>query len=152
MFNMDVRMIMSVIGLVFDMDLMASPEYIAGTALLLLSLGAAAFLLRQDSGFTGWKWAVAAAAVTVVYSATDMAVSRGTMGSYTRIAPDGAPFTSATSQSHLAALADGKANVMVILVEAMGEPRDPALRARQLAMWNRPELAGRFTMTHGETT
>lgn len=152
MFNMDVRMIMSVVGLVFDMDLMASPEYIAGTALLLLSLGAAAFLLRQDSGFTGWKWAVAAAAVTVVYSATDMAVSRDTMGSYTRIAPDGAPFTSATSQSHLAALADGKANVMVILVEAMGEPRDPALRARQLAMWNRPELAGRFSMTHGETT
>jgi hypothetical protein len=74
------------------------------------------------------------------------------MGSYTRIAPDGAPFQSATSQAHLAALADGKANVMVILVEAMGEPVDPALRQRQLAMWDRPEVAARFAMSHGETT
>jgi sulfatase-like protein len=152
MFNMGPEMIMSVIGLVFDMDLLASPEYIAGAALLIGSLGGAAVLLRQDSRFEGWKWALAAAAVTAAYSAADLAFSADTMGSYTRIAPQGAPFTSATSQSHLAALADGKANVMVILVEAMGEPRDPALRARQLAMWNRPELAGRFTMTHGETT
>ena len=130
MFNMAPDMIMSVIGLVFDMDLMASPEYIVGTALLLLSFVAAAVMLRFDTRFNGWKWAMAAAAVTVTCSVADLAAARGTMGSYTRIAPDGAPFQSATSESHLATLADGKANVMVILVEAMGEPRDPALRER----------------------
>ena len=152
MFNMAPDMIMSVIGLVFDMDLMASPEYIVGTALLLLSFVAAAVMLRFDTRFNGWKWAMAAAAVTVTCSVADLAAARGTMGSYTRIAPDGAPFQSATSEAHLATLADGKANVMVILVEAMGEPRDPALRQRQLAMWDRPEVAARFTMTHGTTT
>jgi hypothetical protein len=152
MFNMGPQLILSVIGLVFDMDLMASPEYAAGAALLLLSLGGAVMLLRQDSKFEGWKWAAAAALVTAGCSAADMAASRGTMGSYTRIAPHGAPFQSATSQANLAALADGKRNVMVILVEAMGEPVDPALRARQLAMWDRPEVAARYTMSHGETT
>jgi len=152
MFNMGTAMILSVIGLVFDMDLMASPEYAVGTALLLGSLGGAAVLLRRNSKFVRWKWAAAAAALTVAWAAADLAVSRDTMGSYTRIAPEGAPFTSATSQTHLASLADGKANLMVVLVEAMGEPRDLALRQRQLAMWNRPELAGRFAMTHGETS
>jgi hypothetical protein len=152
MFNMGPQMILSVVDLVFDMDLLASPEYASGVVLLLLSLGGAAVLLRRDSKFEGWTWAAAAALVTIVCSVADLAASRDTMGSYTRIAPDGAPFDSATSQAHLAALADGKANVMVILVEAMGEPVDPALRQRQLAMWDRPEVAERFSMTHGETT
>jgi hypothetical protein len=152
MFNMGPAMIMAVIGLVFDMDLMASPEYVAGIALMLLSLGGAAVLLRQDSGFAGAKWAAAAALITVACSAADLAASRDTMGAYTRIAPDGALFQSATSQANFAALGDGKRNLMIVLVEAMGEPRDPLLRARQLAMWNRPEVAARFAMTHGETT
>ena len=37
MFNMGLTMILSVIGLVFDIDLMAAPEYIAGVVLLVLS-------------------------------------------------------------------------------------------------------------------
>ena len=134
MFNMAPSMIMSVVGLVFDMDLMASPEYIAGTVLLLLSLIGAVVMLRYDSNFDGWKWATGGAAILIAFAGADLAESHGTMGSYTRIAPDGAPFQSATSEAHLVTLADGKANVMVILVEAMGEPRDPALRQRQLAM------------------
>jgi hypothetical protein len=151
-FNIEPQMIMSVGGVVVDIDLLAPPEYRAGALLLLVSLGGGVVLLRHESGFEGWKWAAAAALVTVGCSVADIQVSSGTMGSYTRIAPDGAPFQSAARQAGLAALADGKRNVMVILVEAMGEPRDRALRQRQLAMWDRPEVAARFAMSHGETT
>ena len=151
MFNMGLGMIVSVIALVFDLNPAASPEYVAGAALLAVTFALAAWLLRRPSGFTEPLWLAAAGVVTLTSAAADLAASRGTMGSYTRVAPDEAPFTSAALQTQLLELADGEAHVILVMVEAMGQPTDPALRRQLEAMWLRPELAGRFEITHGET-
>lgn len=151
MFNLDVSMIMSVAGLIFDLDLMASTEYVAGGALLLVSAALALFLLRRPADFDRPLLLLAAVATTIVAAAADYAVSHDTMGSYTRIAPEGAPNDSAVERSGLPALADGKANIVIVLVEAMGEPTDPQLRARLDAIWMRPALRDRYEITHGRT-
>lgn len=151
MFNMHISMILSVIGLVFDMSPATSSEYVGAAALLVVTSGLALWLLRQRMAFTGSKWLLSAVGMTVALAGADYGISKDTMGAYSRFAPAGAPFSSASSQTGLLNLADGKTNVMVVVVEAMGKPKDPALRARLDRFWMRPELTSRFAITHGET-
>ncbi len=151
MFNMGVGMIMSVATLVFDMSPATSPEYVLGAGLLLLACGLALWLLKQPGTFDQPGYLALAVGITVALAGGDYAISRDTIGSYSRLAPAGAPFSSATSQTDLLALADGQTNVLVVVVEAMGQPSDPILRRQLEAMWIRPELAGRYEMSHGQT-
>lgn len=152
MFNMSITMIMSVIGLVFDMSPAVSIEYVTGAVLLVLTCGLAVWLLRQKGAFAQRKWLLYATGVVLSLAAADYWISRDTIGSYSRLAPAGAPFSSATQTTGILALADGKTNIMVIVVEAMGQPNDPQLRSQLEHLWERPELAGRFDISHGETT
>src|SRR5690606_7509282 len=98
------------------------------------------WLLRQESTFARPRWLLCAAAITLGLAGADHAISKDTMGSYSRLAPADAPFSSAARQADLLALADGRTNVMVVMVEAMGQPSDPALQARLDRIWMRPEL------------
>jgi len=151
MFNMHVTMIMSVIGLVFDMSPATSVEYVTGAVLLFVTCGLAVWLLRQRGTFSRPKWLYAAAASVIALSAGDYAISKDTIGSYSRLAPDGAPFSSASEQARLLTLADGKTHVLLVVVEAMGQPLDPRLRGQLDRMWMRPELTSRFEISQGET-
>ena len=151
MFNMAITMILSVIGLVFDMRPAASIEYVVGTALLAITVAAALWLLRQRDQFEQPKWLIAAIAATLALAASDYLASKDAMGSYSRLPNPEAPFTSATSQADFLSLADGKTNLMVVVVEAMGEPQNPAMRARLDRIWMRPEFMRSFEITHGVT-
>jgi len=151
MFNMSSTMILSVVGLVTDIQPAVSPEYVAGGLLIALSLAAAFWMLQFDASFSDYRLVLAAGAAIIGFAYLDGWISRDTMGSYTRLAPDNAPFTSATQQTGLLELADGRNNVMVVMVEAMGMPTDPQMRERLERIWTRPELAGRFDVTHGKT-
>lgn len=151
MFNMAPSMLFSVIGLVFDLKPQNSPEYLAGILFLVAVLAAAGWLLRRSSAFSHPRWLLTAVALTGSLAAGDYALSRSAFGSYTRFAANGAPFTSASAQTRLLEAADGQTNVLVVVVEAMGQPVDPALSAKLTAMWLRPELAGRYEMRQGTT-
>lgn len=151
MFNMRIDMILSVIGLVLDIRPDVSPEYLIGAILSLVICGLAAWRLRKPANFQGMKWTLCAVAVMVPLTLADYGWSREHATSYGRNAPANAPFTSATKQTDLVDLADGKTNVMVVVVEAMGLPAEPTLRARLGAIWTRPELAQRFDISRGNT-
>jgi len=151
MFNMALTMILSVAGLVFDMEPAASVEYLVGGGVLALVIAAGLWLLRSPTGFREPRFLLGAVAATLALGAADYLWSKDTMGAYSRLAPHGAPFASATRESGFPTLADGKTNVMLVVVEAMGDPVDPALRERLYGMWDRPELAARFEATRGET-
>jgi hypothetical protein len=151
MFNMAPSMLLSVIGLVFDLKPQNSPEYLAGTAFLVLVIAGAAWLLRRSSTFSHPRWLLTAVALTGSLAAADYALSRSAFGSYTRYAANGAPFTSATTQTRLIERASSKTNVLIVVVEAMGQPTSPALQAKLRSMWLRPELAGRYEMSSGLT-
>lgn len=151
MFNMGIGMIMSVALLVFDMSPATSPEYLLGAVLLLIVCVLAVWLLRQPATFEHPRYLALAAVITLTLAGADYAISRDTIGSYSRLAPAGAPFTSAVEQSGLSTLADGRTNVLVVVVEAMGQPADPALRRQLDAIWERPELAARYEISRGQT-
>jgi len=151
MFNMNVTMLMSVAPLVLGINPFASPEYVMGVALQLLTLAGACWLLRFRSDFAASKWLIAGIALALVAAGGDYAKSRAAMGSYARFPSTDAPFSSATKQADLLSLADGKTNIMLVMVEAMGEPHNPALRARFDRIWMRPELAQKYELTRGST-
>ncbi len=151
MFNMAPTMLLSVVGLVFDLQPQASPEYAIGAGLLVLTFAAAVWLLRKPGHFVHPRLVAAAAAVVAVLAGGDHALSQAAMGSYGRIASPDNRFDSAVSQVRFLAGADGRRNLLVVMVEALGEPRDPALRRKLDQLWLRPELAGRYTMSRGVT-
>ncbi|SBV31272.1 conserved membrane protein of unknown function [uncultured Sphingopyxis sp.] len=151
MFNMHVSMILSVVALVLDIRPAASPEYLIGGALLILVLALAARQLRRPNKLRGLQWFVAAAALTYALATADYVRARDSATAYNRLAPADAPFTSATRQTGFLKLADGERHVMIVMVEAMGLPTEPSLRARLDAIWTRPELAGRFEISQGDT-
>lgn len=151
MFNMAPSMIMSVIGLVLDIQPAVSPEYVAGAALIAGCLFAGLWLTKADAAFTDWRLLIAAVSAVLLAGTLDVHASKGTMGSYTRLAPEGAPFTSATQQTQFLKLADGKTNVMVVIVEAMGLPRDQHMKSRLEQIWLRPEIAARYDVSRGST-
>jgi Sulfatase len=151
MFNMAPTMLLSVASLVFDLQPQASPEYAVGAGLLGLTLAAAVWLLRKPGQFAHPRLVVGAAALVALLAGGDHALSQAAMGSYGRIASPENRFDSAASQVRLLAGADGRSNLLVVIVEALGEPRDPALRRKLDQLWLRPELAGRYTMSRGVT-
>lgn len=151
MFNMNITMLMSVAPLVLGINPFASPEYLVGAILQFLTLAGGLWLLRLRSDFTAGKWLLCGLAIVLAAAGGDYAASRSAMGSYARFPSADAPFNSATKDARLLGLADGKTNVMLVMVEAMGEPSDPELRKRFDAMWLRPELAQKYEVSSGST-
>ncbi len=151
MFNMAPSMIMSVIVFVTDIRPAVAPDYVAGAILLALTIAMASWALKLDSGFKGWRFQLYACSAIALLTVTDLQYSQDAMGSYHRLAPADAPFSSASTQAGLLGLADGKTNIMVVMVEAMGEPRDPQLKAQLDRIWMRPELASRYEVSRGQT-
>ena len=151
MFNMDIRMLVVVAPLVLGINPGASTEYVVAAGALFLTLAVACWLLRSSSAFRGVRWLLGAACATLLLAAGDYLISRDAMGSYSRLAPEGAPFDSATKETSLTHLADGKTNIMLVMVEAMGEPRRGPLRDRLDQIWMRPELEDKYEIVRGTT-
>lgn len=151
MFNMSVAMLVRVSGFIVEMQPGVSLEYVAGGLLLVLTLAMAAWLLRQRSDFRDTAMLVGAIAATSSLAGCDYLLSKDALGSYNRIAPADAPFTSATTQAGLLKLANGKRNIVIVIVEAMGQPIEPGLRQQFDRIWVRPELASRFDISQGQT-
>jgi Sulfatase len=151
MFNMAPTMLLSVAGLVFDLQPQASPEYVVGAGLLALTLALAVWLLRKPGNFKQPRLVVGAAAMVALLAGGDHALSQAAMGSYGRLPSPEYRFDSAASQVRLLTLADGRTNVLVVMVEAMGTPLDPTMRGRLDRLWLRPELADRYEMSQGVT-
>jgi len=108
MFNMNLTMVLSVAPLVAGINPAASPEYVIGLVLQLVTLAVACWLLRYRSDFTRSLWLVVGIAIALAAAAADYFESRAAMGSYARYPSTDAPFTSATGQAGLLDLADGK--------------------------------------------
>lgn len=151
MFNMNIKMLMSVAPLVLGINPFASPEYLFGAVAQLLVFVGGLWILRFRTDFTTTKHLFGGIGIALLAAGGDYAMSRAAMGSYARFPATGAPFSSATGDANLLALADGKTNVMLVMVEAMGEPRDPALRKRLDEIWIRPELSKKYEVTRGST-
>jgi hypothetical protein len=101
-----------------------SIDYIFAAAAILVILGLAWKLLKKDTNFSRPLLLAGAAALFFGLAGVDLWVGKDMRGHYFRAAPAGAAFGSATGASGFATRADGKRNLVLIVVEAMGLPRD----------------------------
>ncbi|UYY57757.1 sulfatase-like hydrolase/transferase [Sphingomonas sp. S2-65] len=151
MFNLAIGSLLSSIEFMVEMRPASSIEYLFLGLGLVFTIVAATRLLRSRTDFTE-LWAVlTAVAVVVAAAGLDYAMSFGTRGAYKRSAPHGALFASAVAQSGFASHADGKRNLVLIMVESMGLPNDPAVRELLVSRWKRPDIAARYALTQGST-
>lgn len=150
-FNLSITEIVASVGFLLDLKPIGSIEYLFAALFVAGLLAGAWHAFRLPMTFTSpVHFAVAVAAIAAA-DGLDYAMSYQSRGSYERLASADAPFSSATDQVDLVAHADGSRHVILVMVEAMGQPTDPALRRQLFARWAQGDVAARYTIRYGTT-
>jgi len=151
LFSLSPKAMFYSLGFVLELRPSASPEYAMVAAALLLTLGLAWRCLRLRQDFDAPLQIVAAGAMLFALCAADLWVTAGTRGSYRGVPSADAPFSSAAAQTGFEGLgADGN-HLVVVMVEAMGVPRDPALRAKLMRRWREADIGRIYDVKFGST-
>jgi hypothetical protein len=151
LFNLSLYSLAHSLRFAAELSFSASIEYLICGAAILATIAAAWFLLRRPSALQRPLWITVAGTTTIFAASIDHSMAEGNRGSYKRTPDPGAPFTSAAGRSGLAAIATGDRHVLMVMVEAMGQPTDPAIRTRLVDLWARPEVRARYQVITGET-
>ena len=128
-----------------------SIDYIAAAIGIVIVMGLAWKLLRRDSDFSRPLLIAGAAGLTVTLAGVDMYMGKDMRGHYFRAAPAGAAFGSATGDSGFVARADGKRHLVLIVVEAMGVPKDNPEMSKLLfaPLMDNAAVAARYDFKRG---
>ncbi|MBA4306377.1 MAG: hypothetical protein C0429_06530 [Sphingopyxis sp.] len=132
LFNLDMSSLFYSLQFFAEIKPSNSFDYIAGAVTIVAVMIAAYKLLRRDTDFARPMLIIAAAAAFISLAAVDLWMGKDMRGHYFRAAPEGALFGSATGDSGFAARADGKRHLVLIVVEAMGLPKDNPEMAKLL--------------------
>jgi hypothetical protein len=151
LFNLSILSLLHALQFATELNPSASVEYLVCGAAVAATILAAWRLLRRPTVLTEPTRFGAAGAVTLLAAWFDVAFVQSDAGSYMRTPETGAPFASAVDRSGLERIANGERHVLVVMVEAMGQPTDPALRQRLTDLWARPEVRARYEVSSGET-
>jgi len=151
LFNLSILSLIHALQFATELKPAASIEYLVCATALLATLVLAWWRLRLPTRLVEPTRIVFAATITILVAAMDMAMAKDTIGTYERTPEAGAPFTSAVERSGLERLATGGQHVLVVMVEAMGQPTDPAVRRRLIDLWAPPEVRARYDVSAGET-
>ena len=151
LFNLKLSSLLYSIQLASELNLSASVEYVACTVGVIATFGAGAFFLRRPVTLARPSLIIAAVGLVSCAAVTDYWMGNGRRGSYKRYAEAGAPFTSGTLSSGFERAATGQRHAVMIVAEAMGLPKDPALRQQLINIWARPEVRARYEVTTGDT-
>jgi hypothetical protein len=151
LFSLSIKSMFYSLRFVVELSPSASIEYVALAALLVFTLVGAWRVLRRPQGFDKPMLIVAAGALLFGLCAVDLWAQSSTRGSYRSAPPADAPFSSAVRQTGFDALAGRGNHLLVVMVEALGLPRDPALQARLVQRWRQGDIARRYEVSTGST-
>ena len=151
LFNLSILSLVHALQFAAELNPSASIEYVVCAVAVAATIAAAWRQLRRSTRLAEPTRFVVAAVITIIAASVDNAMAQGDRGSYKRTPEAGAPFTSAVGGSGLDRLATGERHVLVIMVEAMGQPVDPALRQRLVDMWATPAVRARYEVVTGDT-
>ncbi len=150
-FNLAITEIVASVGFLLDLKPIGSIEYLlAGLLGAGLLIGAWQAFRLPLAFASPVHFAVAAGAI-VAAAGLDYAVSFHSRGAYKHLASADTPFSSATAQADLLGRADGSRHIVLVMVEAMGQPVDPALRRQLLGRWAQSDIAARYAVRYGTT-
>jgi hypothetical protein len=128
-----------------------SIDYIAGAGAILIVMALAWKLLKRDTNFSRPLLIAGAAGLCVTLAGLDLYMGKDMRGHYFRSAPAGAVFGSATESTGFAARADGKRHLVLIIVEAMGVPKNNPEMSRLLfaPLLGNPAVQARYDFKQG---
>lgn len=147
-FHMPLRGLLHSVGFLAELRPAGSIEYLVAGALFAATIVIAYRLFRRPQDFVAHGELAAAAALLFAAAGLDYAVSSDNMGSYSRLAPPDAPFSSAVARSGFGAAKDDR-HLVVVMVEALGVPRDPRLASQLMRHWRMPAITRAFDVTSG---
>ncbi len=128
-----------------------SLHYMAAGIAIVAIFAIAWKILKRDGNFSKSWMIIAGGGLIFATAAVDIWMGRDMRGHYFREAPAGAAFASATSKSGFALRADGKRNVMLVVMESMGVPSQDAEMQKLLfaGYLNSPAVRERFDISRG---
>ena len=151
LFGLSIKTMFFALRYVVELRPVASFEYLIVAGALLLTVALAWRHLRRRQDFEAPLQLVAAGAMLIAVCAVDVWASAGTRGSYRGLPAADAPFSSAATQTDFGALAANGNHLLVVMVEAWGVPRDPALRAKLLRRWRETDIDRVYDVRFGST-
>jgi hypothetical protein len=126
-----------------------SPEYVVGAVVVLGAMIAAWVLApRVPRGWNVGQYGFGLLAVLALVNADNL-VTASTAGSYQGLPDPKAPFSSAVQQAGLTQPSAQKRHLVIILVEAMGQPASQPELGLFEKDWNRPEWRARYDVSRG---
>jgi Sulfatase len=128
-----------------------SIDYIAGGVGIVVVMALAWKLLKRDTNFSRPLLIAGAAGLCVMLAGVDLYMGKDMRGHYFRSAPAGAVFGSATESTGFASRADGKRHLVLIVVEAMGVPKNNPEMSRLLfaPLLGNPAVQARYDFKQG---
>ena len=129
----------------------ASVEYVVVVAALVATLALAWQRLRRDQSFEAPLQLLAAGFMLVALCGVDFWASAGTRGSYRGVPSADEPFSSAATQTRFDTLAADGNHLLIVMVEAMGVPQDPTLRAKLTRRWREADIGRIYDVRFGST-
>jgi hypothetical protein len=151
LFSLSIKSMFYSLRFVAELRPSASLEYLVVAACLVLTLALAWRFLRQRQDFDAPLHIVAAGAMIFALCGLDLWASAGTRGSYRGVPAADAPFSSAATQTRFDTLAGDGNHLLVVMVEAMGLPRDPALHRKLMRRWREADIGRIYDVRTGST-
>jgi sulfatase-like protein len=150
-FNLGYFSIVYAVSLLLDMHPLESPEYAVAGVIVLFSL-ALAFVEPPKVPRLEGSVALILAALTVFGVAfADYNLNWATHGSYDRRPPASQEFESAVKANRVDPATLGSRNLVIVLVESLGEPKGGVDAEIVHRLWDRPEWRARYDVRHGTT-
>lgn len=150
-FNLAITEIVVSVGFLLELKPIGSIEYLSAALFAVGLLIGAWQAFRLPLAFTSTAHLAVAVGAIAAAAGLDYAVSLQSNGAYGRLAGANTPFSSATSQADLLARADGSRHIILVMVEALGQPVDPALRRALFGRWAQADITARYTVRQGIT-
>ena len=152
LFNLAPSSLLHSLKFFLEMSPGQSSDYLLGALVVALLVGLAGMALRRPQGFADIRLLLVAVAAVALVASLDRSIGQGMRGHYARTPVAGAPFTSAVGQSGFGAQA-GSRNLMVVMVESLGQPvGNPEMERLLFARYREPAVKRRFELEAGSTT
>lgn len=134
-----------------EMHAEQSSSYVAGVLGLATTVVAGAVALRGDARFSGTRATCVAAAGVLFMAGADYVVSHSATAFYGRLPSTDAIFSSGVRRSGFASASPARRHLLLVMVESLGLPRDPAMMAALIRPFRSAAITRRYRMTMGDT-
>ncbi|GAA5059787.1 sulfatase-like hydrolase/transferase [Erythrobacter westpacificensis] len=149
LFNLDIGKFDSLLPFLLEIQPFRSPEYIVAFAVFVATAGLALAKAPHVRRFASPMSYCLAVLGTMGLLTADYIATKDTRSTYSRVPPEGAQFTSASTLASIMRPDESGRHLVIVMVEGWGVPVGETEEAIFQRAWNRPEWRDRYEVTHG---